>query len=327
MSRGVICAAADVGANSAHLLVGEVVGHVISPLDDQSALLGLGDVVDAEGRIAGAARGDLLTALAGFAAAAARLGATRVAFGGTEPLRRAADAAAVVSAVERRTGVPLHVLSHDEEGLLVLLGGTAGRPVDGELLLVDIGGGSSELVVAGAGLAARTAGLRVGSSRLARTIKVDDPPTAAQVDALLAAARVSVADVPAAGPDRAIAVGGTASNLAKVLSGLGPDRTVGRERLEEALAILSARPSAETADRFGIRPLRARILPAGVAILAAILERYRLDAVTLSEAGIREGMVLALARAGDAWRDRLGALVLGWGADGNGEGESGPGPT
>ncbi len=141
-------------------------GHRVVPVHDESALLGLGTVVDATGLIPADAREPLIATLVGYAAAARRLGAERIAFVGTEPLRRAADARAVVVAVEAATGVPLHVVDHGEEGLLTLLGATSGRAVEAELLLVDIGGGSTQLVLVGPTRRASATGLRVGGARL-----------------------------------------------------------------------------------------------------------------------------------------------------------------
>jgi exopolyphosphatase/pppGpp-phosphohydrolase len=79
--------------------------------------------------------------------------------------------------------------------------------------------------------------------------------------------------------------------------------------------MLRTAPADVIATRFGIRPERARILAGGTAILEAILGRYGLPRATVSAEGIREGLVLALARAGDGWRDRLDALAHGWGGD------------
>ena len=66
------------------------------------------------------------------------------------------------------------------------------------------------------------------------------------------------------------------------------------------------------AERHGIKPIRARILPAGAAILDAILERYGVQAIRVSEAGIREGAILAVQHSGPSWRDRLAELAHGW---------------
>ena len=283
------------------------------PLADESALLGLGTLVDAGGLIPADARGPLLATLAGCAATARGLGAERIAFVGTEPLRRAADARSVVVAVEAATGVPFHVVDHREEGLLTLLGATSGRAVEADLLVVDIGGGSTQLVLVGPGRRADATGIGIGGARLTAAHVRHDPPTESEIRELRSAAAAAIAAGPAAAPTAIVAVGGTASNLVKVVPGALEDRLVTLDRLVEALAVLRSAPADEVAARCGIRPQRARILAAGAALLEAILERYGVPRATASEEGIREGTVLALARAGAAWRDRLELLAHGWG--------------
>jgi exopolyphosphatase/guanosine-5'-triphosphate,3'-diphosphate pyrophosphatase len=232
---------------------------------------------------------------------------------GTEPLRGAADARSVVVAVEAATGVPFHVVDHREEGLLTLLGATSGRAVEADLLVVDIGGGSTQLVLVGPGRRADATGIGVGGARLTAAHVRHDPPTESEIRELRSAAAAAIAAGPAAAPTAIVAVGGTASNLVKVVPGALEDRLVTLDRLVEALAVLRSAPADEVAARCGIRPQRARILAAGAALLEAILERYGVPRATASEEGIREGTVLALARAGAAWRDRLELLAHGWG--------------
>ena len=126
------------------------------------------------------------------------------------------------------------------------------------------------------------------------------------------AAIEAVRAAPDANPGEIVAVGGTASNLIKVLPAAMLDRTLTRERIAEAQAILASEPAAVAAERHLINPLRARILPAGGAIMDAILERYGAASIRVSEAGIREGVVLAVEHAGRAWRDQLPELANGW---------------
>ena len=125
----VIGAAIDVGANSIHLLVAAVAGHRVEPLLDESVFLGLGDRVARDGKIGPEARRDVVNALASYAATANRLGAKEITIVGTEPIRRAYDATALVAEVEARADISLHVLDHDEEAMLTLLGVTRGRRV------------------------------------------------------------------------------------------------------------------------------------------------------------------------------------------------------
>jgi exopolyphosphatase/guanosine-5'-triphosphate,3'-diphosphate pyrophosphatase len=306
-----VLASVDLGSNSVHLLVAGVSNHLLSPLDDESVFLGLGSAVASRGYLGKAARAALITALERYAAVARDLGADAVSFIGTEPIRRAADSATTVHEVTAATGAPLFVLSHEEEAYLTIIGVTEGRPVAHETLVVDIGGGSSEFCVVDAARPPRAIGLRLGSARLTDRFVSHDPPEPAEIEAMYAAALDAVADAPAARPVEIVAVGGTASNLRKVVP-TASDGVLGPERIAEALMLLGSMSGAAATVRFGVNPIRARILPAGAAILAAILDRYEVSEVRISEAGIREGAILAVAHAGPAWRDRLVELTRGW---------------
>ncbi|MHB8890808.1 MAG: Ppx/GppA phosphatase family protein, partial [Candidatus Limnocylindrales bacterium] len=169
-SGAIVGASIDIGSTSVHLLVAAVGDHRVDALLDESVFLGLGDRVATDGYLGASAREELVTALAAYVETARHLGAANVTLIGTEPLRRAEDGPAVVQAVEARTGVPLHVLGHDEEGMLTLLGVTMGRELRSELLVLDIGGGSTELVLVGESGPVRVAGLRVGAARLTREL-------------------------------------------------------------------------------------------------------------------------------------------------------------
>jgi exopolyphosphatase/guanosine-5'-triphosphate,3'-diphosphate pyrophosphatase len=102
------------------------------------------------------------------------LGAASIALAGTDPLRHAADAARACVEIERESGVPVHVLDQDEEGSLTLLGATGGS-VHGDVAVIDIGGGSTEIVVAEADGSRRVVGLPIGASRLSAAVGVDAP--------------------------------------------------------------------------------------------------------------------------------------------------------
>ncbi len=310
--RPPIGASVDLGSNSVHLLVAAIAGHGLTPLVDESAFLGLGAAVDDHAALGAARRAELVGTLVRYATTARRLGASRVTFMGTEPIRRAADGARLVVEIEAASGVPLHVLSHEEEAYLTLVGVTAGLPVAHETLVVDIGGGSSEFCAVAAGGRARAAGLRLGSNRLTMQFARDDPPTPGQLESMAAAADGILRGALAAAPTDLVLVGGTASNLLKVTGAGIADRVVTRGRVAEALATLTAADAAETSARFGVNPTRARLLPAGAVIVDAIMRKYRVDAVRVSEEGMREGVILVAEHAGRAWRDRLPELAHGW---------------
>lgn len=266
----------------------------------------------AHGAIPEPFRGELVAELVQCATIARGLGARDVAFVATQPLRQAVDARAVVVAVEAASGVPLHVLDHAEEGLLNLLGAMAGRPIEAPLAVVDIGGGSSEVVVVEPGARARAGALAIGGASLTRDLVAHDPPTRQEMAALRTAARTHLGGAPSGAPGVILAVGGTSSNLVKIIPAAQRDRVLTPRRLASARRTLAAAPAAAVAERFGIRETRARILPAGAAILEALMTHYGVTRVLAVEEGIREGVVLALARAGRGWRDRLDELAHGW---------------
>lgn len=303
----------DVGSNSVHLLVARVAGHEVEALADESVFLGLRAAVG-EGRALGPeGRSRLVETLTGYCTKARDLGASEVALLGTEPIRRAADAPRIVHEAERVAGAPLHVLGHEEEAYLTAIGVTAGRRSASDVLVVDVGGGSTELVLVAPDRPPRAWGLRLGSAQLTELYVSHDPPTAGEIHVLRDRARYRLASSDAAGPVALVAVGGTASNLVRLLGLAGPSvPPVGRPELDAAMAALTSRPAAEIATERAINPRRTPILAAGVAILEAILDRYGLERLTVSEAGIREGAALALVRAGAGWRDHLPALVAGW---------------
>ena len=307
-----VAASADAGSNSVHLFVAIVSGHRLEPIYDESAFLGLGAAVDAQGRLGTAKREQLTSILARFAGIARDLGAISITFVATEPLRRAKDAQKAADEVRAATGVPLEILTQDEEALLTLIGVTHGREPRADLGVVDIGGGSSELVVIGPDGRALTHGVRLGSARLTASVVTQDPPTATEVEALRDTARGRLLAIPNADIARLVAVGGTATNVVRLVPAAALERVLTRPRLDAAMAALTAEPAAYVALHHAVNPVRARVLPAGVAILEAFLERYGLRRLGVIDTGIREGSVLAASRVGSAWRDELED----WHADG-----------
>jgi len=309
--RPPVGAAVDIGAYSVHLVVAEVHGHRLVPLLDESVALGLGSVVDERGELGFEAGTRLLGTLEGYAATARAQRAGTIVFVATDPLRRAADAAAVIATVEARTGVAIEVLRHEEEALLALLGVQAGRPLRHETALVDVGGGSSEVLISKPGADPVAVGLPLGAARMTREHVRSDPPRRDEVEALLAEARAALLAAPDADPQDLVAVGGTADNLLRI----GPPlarRVLTVRRIEAVLDRLVAAPAEAISLEFNVKVSRARVLAAGAAILLAVAERYGRDQVRVSTDGLREGLVLATVHAGSRWRDDLAWLARGW---------------
>jgi exopolyphosphatase / guanosine-5'-triphosphate,3'-diphosphate pyrophosphatase len=306
-------AAIDIGSNSVHMLVARVrpvrrrgsLGTLL-PVDDRSDLIGLGDVVQGVGSIPPEQLQAVVDSLRAMRAAAADLGARDVVAMGTEPLRRAANADELVAAVERQLGMTIAVLTERQEAQLSYLGVTGGRRPAEPLAVIDIGGGSTELALHAPGAPLQVIPLRVGSAVLTSQIVRHDPPTAAEIDQLRAAAQRAVAAAPwpdgQATVERAVFLGGTATNVAR----LG---RLDRSHLDDDQATLAALSADEVVSYFGVRPRRARQLAAGVAIIRAVLDRLGLATADVSEASLRDGAILARSACGDEWLARLDELT------------------
>lgn len=322
-------AAIDIGSNSVHVLVADVRDGRLWPRLDESLILGLGARVDLDGRIGDADAAPAIDALRGYVAAARDAGAAWTLLLGTEPLRRAADRSAFCRSVEDAVGLPLHVLGHDEEALLTVLGvagvtgvtGVTGSRFASEPTLVfDIGGGSSELVLLEPGSDPVVGVLPVGSARLTAAHVEDDPPTIAEVEALRTEARHLVAGMPVGHPVRGFVTGGSGTNLLHLLRQVdGSDHAAGpaidRDRARRAAEIVMARPSAELSLDVGLRPRRILQMAAGASLIEAALDCYGLQALEAVDASLREGAILARQRAGETWLEALSRLVAGGATD------------
>lgn len=298
-----IGAAIDIGSYSVHLLVAEVHGRRLVERHDESAFLGLGRTIDAQGSL-GPASPQLIDTLAAFAHRAKDHGALTVTVVGTDPLRRATDAPKVIADIRAATGLHVDVLSHEEEALVALLGVQSGQPIDRETVMVDVGGGSTEVLVAHPHRAPVAVGLALGAARLTGEHVTEDPPTRQELRALRAASVAAFLDAPDAVPSELVAVGGTARSLLRVGPRLN-NRILTSRRIERALDIITSNPAIAVASQYAVRVSRAHVLAAGAAILQAALGRYRLDRLRVAKGGLREGLVLATLADGSRWRDAV----------------------
>jgi exopolyphosphatase/guanosine-5'-triphosphate,3'-diphosphate pyrophosphatase len=165
--------------------------------------------------------------------------------------------------------------------------GTLERRFEGELGVVDVGGGSSELVVGDLDAGVRWwSSVPIGSGALTYSSFPSDPPTAAQLTQARAVVHAALTGLDPPAPEGAVAVGGSATSLALLA---GP--SLGTVGLGRALEALTSAPSREIAARFGIDAQRARLLPAGLLILQGVTELFGVE-LQVGRGGIREGVLL-----------------------------------
>jgi exopolyphosphatase/guanosine-5'-triphosphate,3'-diphosphate pyrophosphatase len=308
-----IAAAIDVGSNSVHLLLAEIGGEV---LRDESELLGLWAMVDMEGFIPDEGLASLVGLLRRYVDEARDEGAEAITLVATEPLRRASNRTRVKAAALAATGLELHVLSHEEEALLTVLGVLEGEPAAQATMVLDIGGGSSEVVLLEPGADPVIGVIPVGSARLTAQHVEDDPPTAQEVLELRAESHHLFSSLPTGHPRRGIVVGGSGTNLIRLTTDEGDedapdDGLIDTARTARAIEIVQASPSAALVEDYGLRERRIRQMAAGASLIEAALDCYNLTAVEASDASLREGIVIARELAGEGWLEALPSLVSG----------------
>jgi exopolyphosphatase/pppGpp-phosphohydrolase len=292
-------AAIDVGSNTIHLLVAECNGRTLDPLVDQSARLRLGADV-ARGRAITPSKMALAaTTVSDYVITAQQQRAQTILLLGTQAVRAATNGPELVQAIERATGLPLQVLSPGAEARLGCLGTQLDAPDEQPHLILDIGGGSTQLSLAEGGGQLRFLGsLPVGSVSLATQFLLHDPPTKharGQLEPAVHEAVAAVASPPVPLPGYGIIIGGVGRRLRKAgrLSSGEPLVRLWVERLVDAVMAVSA----ETLEVLGAaRKDDVDMIRSGAVILREVMHAYGLQYCLVSNNGIREGAVLALAR-------------------------------
>ena len=304
-------AVADLGTNSTRLLVADLgPDGELAEIDRRTKVTRLGDGVDASGRLADDAMERVLSTLDEYRRAAGEHGATNTVAVATSAVRDAANGADFQAMVRERSGFDIRTITGDEEAHLTFLGATSGRGGSDPVLVVDIGGGSTEYVVGTPGEApVFHVSTRLGSVRQTERHISSDPPTSEDLEALAGAAREIVTEaIPAdvrAEVHEGIAVAGTATTLAAVDQGLEPydSKRVHGYRLalqacERMLERLASVPVDERRKVPGLHPDRAPTIVAGAVIMIESMRAFGLEAVEASEADILHGAALGFRPGG-----------------------------
>jgi exopolyphosphatase / guanosine-5'-triphosphate,3'-diphosphate pyrophosphatase len=278
----------DVGSNTIHLLVGEVDGGSVLPVTGEKVSARLGAGVEKTGRLDEDRLALATEAIILFARIAALNGAPSPEILATSAVRDAGNGPELVERVREATGLKMRLISGETEAALGFRGALSAVRHEGQVLVVDLGGGSAQLILGGASAEERVS-LPLGTNRTTERFVEQDPPADAELEALRehAARLLPEWDI---GEARVVAVGGSARAILKVTR----DRlTV--DRLWRLSGEIRESPSGMLAREQGLAPERARVLPAAVTTLATILEHFGKEDLTVARGGIREGTLLALA--------------------------------
>jgi exopolyphosphatase/guanosine-5'-triphosphate,3'-diphosphate pyrophosphatase len=285
---GVPVGVVDVGSNTVRLLVSESGRTLLS----ERAMLRLGADIERDGAIPAEKVERTASIVAEFVAHARAAGAEAMEVLIASPGRQAANGAELADVVERAAACRTRILSSVEEGQLAFVGALSRARISGwrTVAVVDVGGGSAQVVVG-----SRKKGpvwsrsIDLGSQRLTSRLLAGDPPGESAIEDARAEVERYLAGFDPPPPRTTLAVGGSVRALKRIAG-----RRIGEAELEDALELLASTPTAVVAGRYAIGEERARTLPGGAVILAALQRRLGTP-LEVQRGGLREGALLTLA--------------------------------
>jgi len=282
-----------VGSNTIHLLVGKVENGGVMPVTGEKVSARLGAGVEKTGKIEDERLELAAEAIGMFARISALNGAPEPAILATSAVRDAKNGPELNEKVVGLTGLKMRLISGEEEADLGFRGAISavGTSLEGPTLVVDLGGGSAQLIVGEPSSGPiMEVSLPLGTNRTTERFVEHDPPKKKELRALDEHVKKMMPDWGLAPRVRVVAVGGSARAVLRITRD-----ALTLERLREMAAELSECSSGELARETGLTPERSRVMPAAVTTLAAVLESFGKEELIVARGGLREGTILALA--------------------------------
>lgn len=280
----------DVGSNTVRLLVATRGDHGVAAVREERAASGLGREIERTGGISKRKLRDAVELTRELARVATAEGADRLQVLVAAPGRQALNGDELVAALAAGTGAHVQALSAEEEGRFAFAGAVAALPTPpASIAVCDVGGGSTQIVF-GTALEGPVwfRSLDIGSLRLAQRCFEHDPPQPDEVAAAEAEIGRCFSGLAPPLPRAALATGGTARALRRLVG-----RTLSARALAQARKSVARRSSVELAAAYGFEPWRAETLAAGAIALAEAQRRLGVPLV-VARAGLREGAALEL---------------------------------
>src|SRR4051794_6463652 len=284
-----LCAAIDIGSNTTRLLVAEPVDGQLKKTMEQRAYTRINRALGGDGEILPEKVDEVAEVVATQVRLARELGAESIRAVATAAVREASNGEEAAGEVAKSAGVEVDILSDEEEGRLSFIGATKtlGHPVSGKVGVVDVGGGSTEIILGTvAGGYDQVRSWKVGSGVLADELISSDPPSAAEIRKVRDRIDDIFAGVEIEHPAQAVAVGGSATSLRRLVGAV-----LEYETLERGIRVLCGDPAADVARRFELDPERVRILTTGVLLPEKVSELLG-QPLQIGKGGLREGVVL-----------------------------------
>jgi exopolyphosphatase / guanosine-5'-triphosphate,3'-diphosphate pyrophosphatase len=286
-----ICACIDIGSNTTRLLVADAKDGQLRELVTQRAFTRIGKSLMSGGAIPADKIAETAEVVRTQTAVAREVGAGEIVAVATAAIRNAPNRDELLSAVQHAGGMDLEILSGEEEARLSFVGATRTllEPATGSIAVVDVGGGSSEIAIGAAGgEMSWSASFRIGSGFLADAYLRSDPPSADELEKVRRHVSGTFEGLEPPDAEQAVAVGGTATSLRRLLGA-----ELVHETLERGVRVLCMTPIDEVASRFELDRERVRLLPAGILVLEAISDLLALP-LRIARGGLREGVLLEL---------------------------------
>jgi len=286
----VLHACVDIGSNTTRLLVADVGDDgVWRELMTQRAYTLIGKRSEKDGRMPKEVVKDTAEVVSTQVRLAKEMGADDITVVATAAVRGAPNRDKLIDLIQGRTDLPVRVLSGHEEAQLAFVGATKrlGAPAEGTIVVIDVGGGSTEIAVGTVDDGSTwDATFRVGSGMLTEAYVTTDPAQDEDLDKVRKHVSGVFEGLDLPQIDKAVAVGGTATSLRKLVGA-----ELDHETLERGLRVLTEAPAAEVAERFDLAPERIELLPAGMLVLEELSDLIGMP-LSIGNGGLREGVIL-----------------------------------
>ncbi|MEA2425808.1 MAG: exopolyphosphatase / guanosine-5-triphosphate,3-diphosphate pyrophosphatase [Thermoleophilaceae bacterium] len=284
-------ACVDIGSNTTRLLVAEIDDDgVWRELMTQRAYTLIGKQTGSSGRLRKRVIANTAEVVATQVRLAREMGADDITIVATAAVRAAPNRSTLVDAVLDLTDLPVRILSGSEEAQFAFIGATKrlGAPAEGTIVVIDVGGGSTELAIGTVDEGATwDATFRIGSGMLSEAYVKSDPPGVGELERVRQHVSGVFEGLELPDVDKAVAVGGTATSLRRIVGA-----ELEHETLERGIRILAEAPAAEVAERFDLAPERVELLPAGMLVLEELSDLIG-QPLSIGNGGLREGVILA----------------------------------
>ncbi len=293
-------AAIDIGTHTALLLVAEVTQrNEILPIVQKEKIVRLGQGVDRNNNLNSEAIARTLAAIREQIEIAKDLGVEQILISGTSAVRDAVNREILLDAIKNDFGITMQVLSGDEEAKQTYFGALSNKNLPGDILVVDIGGGSTEFIYGTQQHIKYATSLNIGSVRLTERFIGHDPITGAEYNSIRRAVKEQLTSLKNFDAGQLVGIAGTITTLAAmhlqmdIYDSLKIDNSLLTiSKVKEIVSILKKKTLSERKKMPGLKPERADVILAGALILVEVMQHFKFKETLVSDRGVRFGLIL-----------------------------------